>query len=126
FKGRHDAEYAWFSVSDSLPFLTISAERAANQILDACARGDAEIILSLPAKVAAAFHALFPELSALLLSLTNRLLPGPEGGSADLREAKARGAACLPSGLTQPGDEAAARNNEIEPSLRHRFQLPPG
>jgi NAD(P)-dependent dehydrogenase (short-subunit alcohol dehydrogenase family) len=126
FKGRHDAEYAWFSVSDSLPLLTISAERAANQILDACARGDAEIILSLPAKFAATYHALFPELSALLLSLTNHLLPGPEGGSAELREGKDTEAAWLPSWLTQLGDEAAARNNEIEPSLRHRFQLPPG
>src|SRR5262249_34238650 len=126
FKGQHDAEYAWFSVSDSLPFLTISAERAAEQILDACARGDAEIVLSLPAKVAATFHALFPELSAVLLSLTNRLLPGPEGGSAELRGARDGGAGGPPPGPTRPGAEPPARNNETDPSLRHRFQPPPG
>src|SRR5215208_741569 len=30
-KGRHEAEYAWFAISDSLPGLTASAERAAQQ-----------------------------------------------------------------------------------------------
>ena len=125
FKGRHEAEYAWFSISDSLPLLTISAERAADQLLKACARGDAEIVLSLPAKVAAAFQALFPEITASLLSITNRLLPGPEGGSDEVREGKDSQADWLPAWLTKMGDEAAAQNNEIDPALRHRFQLPP-
>jgi short-subunit dehydrogenase len=125
FKGQHDAEYAWFSISDSLPFLTISAERAADQLIRACARGDAEIVLSLPAKVAAAFAGLFPEIMSHLLSLTNRMLPGPEGGSAEVREGKDTKADWVPSWLTKMGDEAAAQNNEIEPALRHRFQLPP-
>ena len=31
FKGQHRAEYAWFSISDALPLLTMSAERAAPQ-----------------------------------------------------------------------------------------------
>lgn len=31
FKGRHRDEYAWFSLGDSLPGLSISAERAARQ-----------------------------------------------------------------------------------------------
>ena len=125
FKGQHEKEYAWFALGASVPGMSMSGESAARQILDACARGDAEIVLSLPAKVAATFHALFPELSAVLLSLTNRLLPGPEGGSGELREGKDAGASWVPSWLTQLGDEAAARNNEIEPSLRHRFRLPP-
>src|SRR5207248_11163142 len=29
FKGQHQAEYAWFKISDSLPIVTISAEKAA-------------------------------------------------------------------------------------------------
>src|SRR5437016_396384 len=33
FKGRHRAEYAWFSISDSLPLTSISAESAAGEIL---------------------------------------------------------------------------------------------
>jgi NAD(P)-dependent dehydrogenase (short-subunit alcohol dehydrogenase family) len=125
FKGRHDAEYAWFSVSDSLPLLTISAEKAADQMLRACARGDAEIVLSLPAQLVAKFVALFPELAARLLLMTNRLLPGREGGSEEVVEGKDARADWVPAWLTQLGEEAAARNNEIEPSLRHRFRLPP-
>src|SRR6185437_14182851 len=56
FKGKHRAEYAWFSISDALPGASMSAERAARQIIAACRRGDAEIILSLPANVAAKVH----------------------------------------------------------------------
>jgi NAD(P)-dependent dehydrogenase (short-subunit alcohol dehydrogenase family) len=125
FKGQHESEYAWFSISDSLPLLTISAERAGDQLVRACARGDAEIVLSLPAKIAVAFQALFPEVTAHLLSMTNRLLPGPEGGSDEVREGKDSQADWLPAWLTKMGDDAAAQNNEIEPALRHRFQLPP-
>ncbi len=39
FKGRHRAEFAWFSISSSLPLLTMSAERAGRQILSACRNG---------------------------------------------------------------------------------------
>src|SRR5437762_13621189 len=35
FKGRHEAEYAWFKISDSLPLTSINARRAARQIIDA-------------------------------------------------------------------------------------------
>src|SRR5438270_7691587 len=35
FKGKHREEYSWFSISDSLPLLTMSAERAAGQIIGA-------------------------------------------------------------------------------------------
>ena len=40
FKGQRAQEYSWFAISSSLPVTTISAERAASQILDACRRGD--------------------------------------------------------------------------------------
>jgi NAD(P)-dependent dehydrogenase (short-subunit alcohol dehydrogenase family) len=52
-KGRHREEYAWFSISDSLPGLSMGAPRAARHIIAAMRRGDAELILSLPAKLAA-------------------------------------------------------------------------
>src|SRR5581483_3612910 len=79
FKGRHREEYAWFSVGDSLPGLSMSAERAARQILAAARRGDAELTLSLPAKLAVRFRAAFPELTARMLASVNRLLPGAGG-----------------------------------------------
>ena len=51
-KGQHEAECAWFAIADSLPGLSISAGCAAHQILSACARGDAELTIGLPARAA--------------------------------------------------------------------------
>jgi NAD(P)-dependent dehydrogenase (short-subunit alcohol dehydrogenase family) len=41
FKGKHRVEYAWFSISDSLPMLSINSQSAARQIVNATARGQA-------------------------------------------------------------------------------------
>ncbi len=113
FKGQHRAEYAWFSISDSLPVSTIQAERAARQIIQGCRRGDAEVILSMQAVAAVKFHQLFPELSADIRGLVNRLLPAAAGGIGQ-RRAKGRDSQSelSPSWLTALGDEAAKRNNE--------------
>jgi len=76
-KGQHQAEYAWFKIGDSLPFLSASAEDAAAQIITACKRGDAELIITVPGKVLALMNELFPEFSADIFSLINRFLPEP-------------------------------------------------
>src|SRR5205085_12580634 len=52
FNGHHKIEYAWFSIGGSLPLLTLSAECAARKILAACSRGDAEVVLDVPAWLA--------------------------------------------------------------------------
>ena len=114
FKGQHRAEYAWFSISDSLPVSTMQAERAARQIIAATKRGDAEAILSMQAVAAVKFHQLFPELSANLLALVNRLLPAAVGGIGKRRaKGKDSESELSPSWLTMLGDEAARRNNEM-------------
>ena len=115
FKGQHRAEYAWFSISDALPGASMSGERAARQILAACRRGDAEVILSLPAAVAARVHGLAPGLVSRLMGITNRLLP--RAGGSDTRSWKGRDSesAVSPSVLTFLNERAAARNNEIHP-----------
>jgi short-subunit dehydrogenase len=113
FKGQHRLEYFWFSLGDSLPGLSISARRAARQLVNAVSHGEPEVILSLPAKVAAAFHGLFPGLTADILALVNRLLPGPGG----IGTARAKGSdsesRLVPSVLTRLSDEAALENNEV-------------
>jgi NAD(P)-dependent dehydrogenase (short-subunit alcohol dehydrogenase family) len=113
FKGQHREEYAWFSISDALPLISQSAERAACQIIAACARGDAEVVLSLPAKLASTVYALFPGWSADLLGLVNTLLlPAPGGiGTAQL-PGRHSSSALAPSWLTALSDRAAQRNNE--------------
>ena len=114
FKGQHRAEYAWFSISDSLPVSAMRAERAARQIIAGVERGDAEIIISLQAVLAVKFHALFPELTADLMSLANRLLPAAAGGIGQRRaKGKESQSDWSPSWLTTLSDAAAWRNNEM-------------
>jgi NAD(P)-dependent dehydrogenase (short-subunit alcohol dehydrogenase family) len=113
FKGQHRAEYAWFSISDALPLIAQSAERAASQILAACKRGDAEVVLSVPAKLATTMQALFPSYTADLLGLVNRLLLPAPGGIGTARLAgKDSSSQLSPSWLTRLNDTAAERNNE--------------
>ncbi len=113
FKGRHRAEYAWFSISDSLPLLSVSAESAARRIISACQRGEAEVIFPLQAKIAAMAETVAPELIADLLSLINRLLPGPGGIGAERVKGSESQSRLSPSWLTLLGDRAARRNNEV-------------
>jgi NAD(P)-dependent dehydrogenase (short-subunit alcohol dehydrogenase family) len=82
FKGQHRLEYAWFAVSDSLPIISMDVERAAKKIVKACRYGVAEVILSVPAKLAVAFHGLFPGLTSDILAIENRMLP-KDGGIGD-------------------------------------------
>jgi NAD(P)-dependent dehydrogenase (short-subunit alcohol dehydrogenase family) len=80
FRGRRDAELAWFAAGATLPGISIDAERAARHIVVAAARGRSDLVISVPAKLAAAFHGLFPGTTADLLGLVDRLLlPRPKG-----------------------------------------------
>jgi NAD(P)-dependent dehydrogenase (short-subunit alcohol dehydrogenase family) len=110
FKGDTAAEYAWFSVADSLPLLSISGERAARAIVRASQRGDALLLLGLPAKVAALVQGLFPRTVVAASALVTRLLP--QSTSTAMQPGTAIEAR-PPAWLTALGDRAAARNNEL-------------
>jgi NAD(P)-dependent dehydrogenase (short-subunit alcohol dehydrogenase family) len=113
FKGQHRAEYAWFSIGDSLPLMSVSAESAARRIIAACQRGEAELVFPWHTKLAVTFDALFPEASAAILAFINRLLPAPGGiGTARARGRESQ-SELSPSFLTTLGDQAAQRNNEF-------------
>lgn len=113
FKARNQQEYAWFSIADSLPVLSMSAERAARRIVKACKAGEAEIVLTLPAKVAVRFHGLFPVLSQDLLEVINRFLPGSGGIGEERALGKESRSEWSPSWLTALNEKAAARLNQI-------------
>ncbi|HUE80479.1 MAG TPA: SDR family NAD(P)-dependent oxidoreductase [Pyrinomonadaceae bacterium] len=113
FKGQHKAEYAWFSISDALPLTSMKAERAARQIIDTCRRGDAEVVLSIQAQIAVLFHAIFPGLTADMLGVVNRLLPGPGGIGENRAKGKDSSSVVSPSLLTALNERAAARNNQV-------------
>ncbi len=75
FKGRQEREYTWFALGASLPVVSMDAERAAHQIVDAVRRGEAERVLSLPATALTLFHGVFPGTTANIFGMVNRLLP---------------------------------------------------
>jgi NAD(P)-dependent dehydrogenase (short-subunit alcohol dehydrogenase family) len=119
FKGRHRAEYAWFSISDALPFVSMDADRAGKLIVDAIRRGNAERVVSVPANVAALSQTLLPDVTAGVLASVNRLLPkANHGGGHQAREGRTCTSAWSPSLLTALGDRAAHRNNQTADS-RH-------
>ena len=113
FKGKHRAEYTWFSLSDALPGLSINAERAARQIVDACQHGDARLIVSMPAKIAVKGNELFPSVSAALLGIANRLLPKNGGVRQKAIPGKDSSSPLSPSWATVLDDRAAVKNNEV-------------
>jgi NAD(P)-dependent dehydrogenase (short-subunit alcohol dehydrogenase family) len=113
FKGNNEAEYAWFSISDALPLISISATRAAKSIVDACARGDAEIVLSVPAKLATLVHGLFPDMTVDILGFINQLLPAPGGIGKDVRTGQQSKSKAAPSWLTALNERAAQQTNQI-------------
>jgi short-subunit dehydrogenase len=113
FKGQHRFEYAWFSISDALPLLTVSAENAARQVVRACKRGQTELVISIPAKIAVLFESLFPEAMYQILGVVNQLLPAPGGIGTQKAKGKESTSAWSPSWLTTLNEEAAIRNNEV-------------
>jgi short-subunit dehydrogenase len=113
FKGQHRTEYAWFSISDSLPGISMSADRAARQIVSALQTGRAGRVLSLPAKLGTTVHGLFPGLTADLLGLVNRALPDGDGADGRAVKGEASTSAVSPSWLTVLDERAARRANQV-------------
>ncbi len=116
FKGQNEKEYAWFSIGNALPVSSIGAERAAEQIIEATERGDAELIISTQAKLAAKAYALFPELAADISSLVNRILPEAGGIGENHALGKESASNLSPSFITASIDKQSRRNNELEPN----------
>jgi NAD(P)-dependent dehydrogenase (short-subunit alcohol dehydrogenase family) len=113
-KGRHEAEYAWFAISDSLPGFSASAESAASQIIEACRYGDPELTITLPAKIAIIANHLVPGAIARAMMVANRFLPRPSevDGNRGKRGSES-GSKWAPSAATALTDKAAVVNNEV-------------
>jgi short-subunit dehydrogenase len=113
FKGKHHAEYIWFSTADSLPLLSISARQAAQQIVRATQNHRVEITLTFPAKLLAFFHGLFPQMTIKTLSVVNRLLPtAGQAEGFDRSTGRESETALSQSFLTTLGQRAAQDYNE--------------
>lgn len=118
FKGNHRDEFAWFTIADSIPVLSIDGRRAAAQIIDAARHGDAELVLTLPARVAVIANAVVPELVASLMATANTtLLPGPaDDASTESHSGWQSLSDRAPSALTRLTERAAGENNEVPPT----------
>jgi NAD(P)-dependent dehydrogenase (short-subunit alcohol dehydrogenase family) len=114
FKGRHREEFAWFTIADSIPGLSMNADRAARQIVDAAQAGDAELIVGMPAKLAVMAYGLAPGAVARAMNFAQTLLPAPTDSSGDqARSGWQSGSALAPSPLTRLTETAAQRHNEV-------------
>jgi hypothetical protein len=112
FKGKYRAEYTWFVLSDSVPGLSINADRAARQIVHACEQGKAELIVSLPAKIAVKLHALFPGAASIALAAVNSALPSSENGIHQKKKGAESATPLTDSWLTTLDRFAAIKNNQ--------------
>jgi NAD(P)-dependent dehydrogenase (short-subunit alcohol dehydrogenase family) len=113
FKGHHRREFAWFAVSDSLPLLTVDAARAAALIVDACRRGDAQLVIGWPARLAVVANAILPSTVALAMEVANRWLPPAGAADGDVsRTGWQSPSSWAPSRLTRLTERAALENNE--------------
>ena len=76
FVGDQPREFAWFSALDNIPLVSMDADRAAAQIVDAVLAGRAVVQPTPMAKVAGRVDALAPRATSFLLATMTRLLPG--------------------------------------------------
>ena len=110
FKGNHEKEYAWFKISDSLPLLSVSSQRAARRIVRAIELGEPHVIIGAPAKLAAALSGVAPRLVSRAMSFAHVLLPS--GTDPEPRRGYESESKLTRSKLTTLTDRAAVANNE--------------
>jgi NAD(P)-dependent dehydrogenase (short-subunit alcohol dehydrogenase family) len=112
-KGNHEAEYAWFKISDSAPLLAQDVERSARKIIRAIQYGEGETILAFTAKLATVAKGIAPSWVSGFLSMADRFLPDNKAGG--LRKKKGFEAESGRSRGTTAArtDYASIRNNEI-------------
>lgn len=108
----HRAEYTWFTLLDTLPITSISARRAARQVVDATRLGSAELVISIQAQLLARFHGLFPGLTADILGIVNRFLPPGEGAGTSAHSGSESKTSVTRSFLTGLGKRAVRTYNE--------------
>jgi NAD(P)-dependent dehydrogenase (short-subunit alcohol dehydrogenase family) len=113
FKSQHEKEYAWFKISDSLPVISMSAEEAAAQIIDATRKGAVDVTLGLPARIAVIADNLMPDVTGEVAAVAARFLPGVGGGTTRSITGAESESPISENPLTRATDDAARQNNEL-------------
>ena len=115
FKGQQRAELGLFALVGATPLSSISADRAARQILDASRSGQPHLTISVQARTLALLNHVVPNLTGLLMALVSRILPGPTDSPEGDRNKPGwdSRSAVVPSPVTALADEATVANNEL-------------
>ena len=121
-KGRVEKEFDWFTLGDSLPLVSKNAERAARQIVRACAAGKPRLIISTQARLAIMTDAVLPNVFSRIMSSIARVLPDrprrerPEHSGWEARSGLSRSPLV---GLTR---RAASHNRELDTHVRRSVE----
>jgi NAD(P)-dependent dehydrogenase (short-subunit alcohol dehydrogenase family) len=113
FKGRHRAEYAWFSIGASLPLVATNSALAAERIVEGCRQGTATVMVSGFSHLAARSHGLWPGLTTRLMTFVDGCLPRSTPRGRRAFSGWQSESEYSPSWLTTLNDRAAVRNHEV-------------
>ena len=109
---EHRQEYTLFALADALPGSSIDVQRAAHQVVNATHRGDTELIITIPAQLAARLYGAFPAIMSDLFAVVSRFLPTGEGQGTALYLGKDSETPVSQSFLTKLSQRASEKYNE--------------
>lgn len=111
-KGNHEAEYAWFKIADSSPLLSQKVDVAANRIIEALENGEAEVVLSLTARMVTVLKGVAPSLISAFMGVANKFLPDNVDGGNIPKKGHHSESELSQGKIASLSDEAASENNE--------------
>jgi short-subunit dehydrogenase len=113
FSGDSEKEYRWFSLGATTPGISTSARHAARKIVRAVIARETEIAITPQAILASRLGQVSPEITSLVMSAVNRMLPDPaEAKTAAVRGMDVRNLEPIPA--KSLGWSAARRYNEVD------------
>jgi short-subunit dehydrogenase len=116
FAGNAEREYRWFSLLATTPVLSATARGAARRIVRAVLGHETEIFITPQAELAGRLAPVVPGVTAMAMSLMNRVLPDPvEEPTQPRRGAEVRRREPAVAGVM--GWNAARRYNEVDSAV---------
>ncbi|HYC86261.1 MAG TPA: SDR family NAD(P)-dependent oxidoreductase [Chryseosolibacter sp.] len=112
-KGDHEAEYAWFKLSDSSSLMAMDVGLSARKIIRSLEYGKSETILGVTAKLATIANGLAPGWVTALLTLANRFLPASKPGGLRAKKGFEAESPKSQGPVAAKTDRASVENNEL-------------
>ena len=116
FKGNAQKEFSWFANADVFPGLSMSAEEAAEKIVEATRERRSELIPTFIGRARMMVGAFLPELMLYTMGIMNRLMPS---GISSMYKTGAQAqteSSYLSSSLKLAAEKAEQDNNQMEKS----------